>query len=68
MGYYLHVSQEDRFKDSCTEDGSSFSFKRVKYHGPYSDEEEALDMAISLGYDKMCYTIEVVELSLGDSY
>jgi|TARA_B110000503_G_scaffold12532_1_gene17044 hypothetical protein len=59
--YYLHVIQKDRFVDDYDHDGNVFSFKRVAYHGPFDNEQDALNFGISQGHHRMAYTMEVIE-------
>jgi hypothetical protein len=59
--FYLHVIQRDRSVDDYAENGDVFSFKRVVYHGPFANEQDALDFGVSWGHHKMAYTMEVVE-------
>jgi hypothetical protein len=58
--YYLHVIQKDRFVDDYDGDGNVFSFKRAVYHGPFPNEQDALDFGISRGYNGMAYTMKVI--------
>ena len=59
--YYLHVIQMDRSVDDYDDNGDAFSFKRVVYHGPFANEEEALAFGKSRGHHKMAYTMEVIQ-------
>ena len=64
MAYYVHVNQRDRFVQDYDEEGDCFSFKRVFWYGPFETEKDALDKAFQFGYQRMCYTIEIIELRL----
>jgi hypothetical protein len=59
--FYLHVIQMDRSVDDYDGDGHVFSFKKVVYHGPFANEQDALDFGVSRGYHNMAYTMELVE-------
>jgi hypothetical protein len=59
--YYLHVIQMDRSVDDYDGEGNVFSFKRVVYHGPFTDEQDTLDFGVSRGYNRMAYTMEVIQ-------
>jgi hypothetical protein len=59
--YYLHVIQFDRYVDNYDVEGNEFTFKRVVYHGPFTNEQDALDFGVSQGYNRMAYTMEVIQ-------
>ena len=59
--YYLHVIQFDRYVDDYDPEGNVFSFNRVVYQGPFTNEQDALDFGVSQGHNRMAYTMEVIQ-------
>jgi hypothetical protein len=62
MSYYLHVHQRDKPGSGWDLQGDPFPFKTSLWHGPYEYASEALEAAISKGYHKMAYTINIIQL------
>jgi len=62
MNYYLHIGQNDKTCSSFADSGATIDYTLIRYHGPFISAAEALSFAELNGYNKMAYTLRIIEI------